>query len=104
MTKAPVITAPLILCAYCNRAHGFVRIPMKLLTWKLPSAARVYATGCCIHASLTMMKYPESQDPKKTMNAAHQCPHLLKRFSPNKKRPRNADSRKNEKTPSITNG
>ena len=48
--------APLMLCAYCNSAHGFVRIPMKLLTWKLPSAARVNATGCCIQASVTMMK------------------------------------------------
>src|SRR3954470_4212769 len=96
ITNEPVIAAPLILCAYCSSAQGFVSIPMKLLTWNEPSAPRVYATGCCIHASVTMMKYPKSHEHTKTMNPANQCPHCLRRFSPKRNNPRNADSRKNE--------
>jgi len=37
------------------------------------------------------------------MNPVHQCAMRLNRFSPNKNKPRKADSRKKEKTPSITN-
>ena len=66
---------------------------------KLPSAARANATGCCIHASVTMMKNPESHDPTNTANPAHQCPQRLSRPSPYRNSPRNADSRKNENTP-----
>ena len=45
------------------------------------------------------MKNPESHDPRNTSNAAHQCPLGLRRFSPNRNSPRNADSRKKANTP-----
>src|SRR3954469_4299930 len=96
MTNEPVITAPLMLCEYCSTAQGFNAICQKLATWNEPSDARVKPTGCCIHASVTMMKYPESHEPRKTMKAAPQCAHLLRRCSPKRKRPRKADSRKKE--------
>src|SRR5579859_6674808 len=104
ITNAAVITAPLMLCAYCSSAQGFSSRPQKLVTWKLPSAPRWKATGCCIHASVTMMKKPESHDPRDTSTADHQCPLGPSRFSPYRNSPRNADSRKNENTPSITSG
>src|SRR5271155_2055346 len=50
------------------------------------------------------MKKPEIQEPTKTRKAAAQCPHFGRRFSPKRKRPRKADSRKNEKTPSMAKG
>ena len=50
------------------------------------------------------MKKPDSHEPRKTRNAAHQWPQRLRRFSPNRNMPRNADSRKNENTPSIATG
>src|SRR3954465_7450287 len=98
------MSAPLMLCAYSISAHGFNKKPQKLVTWNEPSGSRAYATGCCIHAFAVMIKNPESHEPAKTMNAAHQCCTWLRRLSPNKNNPRNADSRKNEKTPSITRG
>ena len=51
-----------------------------------------------------MMKKPESHEPTNTANAAHQWPMRLSRRSPYRNNPRNADSRKNENTPSITSG
>ena len=50
------------------------------------------------------MKKPESHDPTNTMKAAHQWPLRPRRCSPNRNSPRNADSRKNENTPSIASG
>ena len=51
-----------------------------------------------------MMKKPESHDPAQTRNADSQCALGDSRLLPNKKRPRNADSRKKEKMPSIATG
>src|SRR5260370_2583855 len=51
-----------------------------------------------------MMKNPEIQEPQKTRNADAQCALGESRFSPKRKSPRNADSRKNEKMPSIAIG
>src|SRR3954470_3444471 len=99
MTKDPVTTAALMTCAYCNSAHGFSSTPEKLVTWNEPSASLSYATGCCIHAFAAVMKYPDSQDPTKTATPDSQCSRGPSRFSPKRKRPRNADSRKKEKTP-----
>src|ERR1051325_6288376 len=104
MKNEAVITAPLMLCAYCSSAQGFKSSLQKLVTWTLASAVRWNATGCCIQASVTMMKNPESHEPTKTRNADHQCPLGPSRFSPYRNNPRNADSRKNENTPSITSG
>src|SRR5260370_1296191 len=47
------------------------------------------------------MKYPESHEPSHTRKPAHQWPMRPSFFSPNKNSPRNEDSRKKEKTPSI---
>src|ERR1041384_5792298 len=57
--------------------------------------------GCCIQASVTIMKKPDIHEPRKTMKAASQWTRWPKRFSPKRKSPRNDDSRKNAKTPSI---
>src|SRR5215469_2183284 len=92
-----------MLCEYWISPQGLPSSPQKLVTSK-PLAVRVYATGCCIHASVTMMKNPDSHDPRNTANPAHQCPQRLNRSSPYKNNPRDADSRKNENTPSITSG
>src|SRR3984893_16598074 len=51
-----------------------------------------------------MMKKPDSHDPTNTATPTHQCPQRPSRRSPNRNRPRNADSRKNENTPSMTSG
>src|ERR1700722_20222271 len=51
-----------------------------------------------------MMKKPESQDPQKTKKAEAQCALGDSRFSPKRKSPRNADSRKKEKMPSMAIG
>src|SRR5947208_13650188 len=103
-TKDPVTTAPIMLCAYWMSAHGFVSSPQKLDTLYPPLGSRTYATGCCIQASVTMMKKPDSHDPRKTRKPAHQCPHRPSRFSPYRKRPRNADSRKKQNVPSMASG
>jgi hypothetical protein len=104
ITNAAVTTAPHILCAYCSHAQGFIISPQKLETSYVPFGSRWYATGCCIHASVTMMKNPEIHEPTNTRNAAPQCASLESRFSPNRNRPRKLDSRKNENTPSIASG
>src|SRR5260370_11156223 len=51
-----------------------------------------------------MMKKPEIHDPTKTKKDDDKCFHGERRFSPKRNNPKNADSRKNEKTPSITSG
>src|ERR1700730_17456310 len=51
-----------------------------------------------------MMKKPDIQEPRNTRKAEAQCPHGESFFSPNRKSPRKADSRKNEKTPSMARG
>src|SRR5439155_12593225 len=66
-----------------------------------PSAAIVYPTGCCIHALEAVIKAPEAHVPSHTMKAENQCIFCPKTFSPNKKIPRKADSRKKAKAPSI---
>src|SRR5215472_16332175 len=101
MTNEPVITAPHMLWAYCHQAQGFSTRAQKLESCAEPSAALAYPTGCCIQASVAMMKNPLVQEPRKTRNPAHQCPRGPNRFSPKRNRPRNADSRKNAKTPSM---
>src|ERR1700733_7367406 len=101
MTKAPVITAPLMLCAYCHHAHGFNTSAQKLSSCTDPSAALKYPTGCCIQASVATMKNPESHDPRNTASADHQCNFGPRRFSPYRNRPRNADSRKKANMPSM---
>src|SRR5271170_552408 len=104
MTNAAVTTAPHILCAYCNQAQGFIRSAQKLLTSYTPFGSKRYPTGCCIHASATMMKKPDIQEPRNTRNADAQCPHFESRFSPNRKSPRSIYSRNKEKIPSIARG
>ena len=51
-----------------------------------------------------MMKKPEIQEPRKTRKAEVQCIQRESRFSPKRKRPRKADSRKKEKIPSMASG
>ena len=51
-----------------------------------------------------MMKKPEIQEPRKTRKAEVQCIQRESRFSPKRKRPRKADSRKKEKMPSMASG
>jgi len=51
-----------------------------------------------------MMKNPEIHEPTNTNNAEAQWLQEESRFSPRRKSPRNADSRKNEKTPSMARG
>ena len=45
MTNAPVMTAPLMLCAYCHHAHGFRTSSQKLLSCTDPSARLEIAHG-----------------------------------------------------------
>src|SRR5258708_40107757 len=51
-----------------------------------------------------MMKKPEIHEPAKTSTAESQWKRRERRFSPKRKRPRKADSRKKEKMPSIARG
>src|SRR5438270_2474382 len=90
-----------MLWAYCHQAHGFSTNFQKLLSCNDPSAAFTYPTGCCIHASVAMMKNPESHAPRNTAIADHQCCRGVSLFSPYKNNPKNADSRKNANMPSI---
>src|SRR5215471_7819889 len=101
MTKHPVITAPLMLCVYCQSIQGLNMRSRKLLKWTEPSGPNEYPTGFCIHESVAMMKYPDSHEPKKTSSAENQWPRRPSFFSPYRNRPRNADSRKNANTPSM---
>ena len=59
------------------------------------------ATGCCIQASVAMMKNPDSHEPANTSSADSQCTRGLTRLRPARKMPRNTDSAKNANTPSI---
>src|SRR5262249_59412190 len=59
------------------------------------------SAGCCMKALVQMMKYPDSQLPAKSASAARKCPHRPSRRSPNTRRPRKLDSRKNANSPSI---
>src|SRR5580658_11236210 len=93
-----------MLCMYCKSPHGFNSSCQKLSTSNWPLGKRSYATGCCIQASVTMMKNPEIHEPTKTITAENQCIHLETRLSPYRKRPRKADSRKKLKTPSMARG
>src|SRR5579859_1710424 len=101
ITKQPVCSAPIIVCGYCHSVHGFRSKPQKLCNPNAPFVLREYATGCCIHASVATMKYPESHEPTKTMIAENQWPMRPRRFSPNRKSPKKLDSRKKENTPSM---
>ena len=67
----------------------------------MPSSPSRYPTGCCMNAFATMMKYPESHEPRASATAAARCLFGPSRFSPKRNSPRNVDSRKNAKTPSI---
>src|SRR5690242_10361437 len=51
-----------------------------------------------------MMKNPEIHEPTNTRKAEAQCPQGESRFSPKRKSPKNADSRKKENTPSMARG
>src|SRR5437879_9925250 len=82
MTNAPWMTAPLMLCAYCHHAHGFNINAQKLESCADPSAAVVYPTGCCIQASVTMMKNPLSHEPRKTATADRSEEHTSELQSP----------------------
>src|SRR3954465_10329166 len=93
-----------MLCMYWSRPQGLSSSFQKLTTSNCPFGKRLYATGCCIHASVTMMKKPEIHDPSQTITAENQCMRLEMRFSPYRNKPRNADSRKKLNTPSIARG
>src|ERR1700686_5370808 len=101
ITKQPVCTAPIIVCGYCQRVHGFSSKPQKLFNSNVPLGPSEYATGCCIHASVATMKYPESHEPTKTRKADNQWPMRPSFFSPSKNNPKKLNSRKKENTPSI---
>ena len=90
-----------MLCRYCHRVHGFNSSAERLFNAICPFASITKPTGCCIQASVAMMKKPESHEPTNTMKADHQCPLGPSRFSPNRNSPRKVDSRKNENTPSM---
>src|ERR1039458_2376483 len=92
-----------MLCSYCQKIHGFSNNPQKLLSRISPLGPSRYPVGCCIHASVAMMKKPESQEPANTRNAANQCAFGPRRFSPKRNTPRKLDSRKKENTPSMAN-
>src|ERR1700722_9822946 len=96
ITMLPVTTAPIMLWRYCQSIHGFRRSPQKLSSKTCPLGPILYAVGCCIQASVAMMKYPESQEPAHTSTADNQCMRGLSRFSPNTNSPRKVDSRKKE--------
>src|SRR5580698_7004941 len=101
ITKLAVTTDPIMLCRYCQNIHGFSSNPQKLLSRISPLGPNSYPVGCCIHASVAMMKNPDSQDPAKTRKAANQCAFGPIRFSPKTNTPRKLDSRKKENTPSM---
>src|SRR5712692_6904217 len=104
MTKLPVTTAAIMLCKYCQPTHGLSSSPQKLLSRISPPGPISYPDGCCIQASVAMMKKPDIQEPRNTRNSDPQCAHAESRFSPKRKRPKNADSKKKEKTPSMARG
>src|SRR6266496_2698001 len=57
-----------------------------------------------MNAFVTMMKNPDIHEPRNTRNAESQCIRRESLFSAKRKSPRNDDSRKNEKMPSIASG
>src|SRR4051794_12509927 len=89
-----------MLCGYIHASQGFVSRPQNESSWALPFETE-YATGCCIHATVARMKNPDSHDPTKIITADSQWTRGLKRSRPARKIPRNTDSAKNAKTPSI---
>src|ERR1017187_5663204 len=101
MTKLAVTTDAIMLCRYCQNSQGFSSSPERLVSKISPFGPNWYPVGCCIQASVAMMKKPESQEPAKTRKAANQCAFGPRRFSPKRKTPRKLDSRKKEKTPSM---
>src|SRR5215470_2637074 len=101
MVNEPVMRAPLMLCRYCQPAQGFRIKSQKLDNPAEPSCCTAYPTGYCIHASVAMMKYPDSHEPMNTIKAVNQWARGPSRFSPNRNRPRKEDSMKKAKTPSI---
>ena len=60
-----------------------------------------YPTGCCIQALVATMKNPESTAPSATITADSQCRAGPRRRSPKRNSPRNEDSAKKAKTPSM---
>src|SRR3954452_21201302 len=89
-----------MLCAYCQPTQGLVSSPQNESSCARPPCI-VYATGCCIHAFVAMMKKPEIHEPAHTMNADSQCHRGATRPRPARKMPMNTDSAKNANTPSI---
>src|ERR1035438_10693680 len=77
MTKLAVTTDPIMLCRYCQNNHGFNNSPARLVSIISPFLPNWYPVGCCIHASVAIMKKPESHEPAKTdrkstrLNSSH---------------------------------
>src|ERR1039458_7778685 len=87
MTKLAVTTDPIMLWMYCQNNHGFRSNPARLVSRISPFFPSWYPVGCCIQASVAIMKKPESHEPAKTRKAANQCAFGPRRFSPNRKTP-----------------
>src|SRR5260370_13097098 len=98
MTKLAVTTGAIMLCKYCHCVHGFKIKSQKLVRTNWLFGPSLYPTGCCIQASVAIIKNPESHEPRKTRNPESQCSAGLSRPSPKTNRPRNAHSRKNAET------
>src|SRR5580700_1119029 len=101
MTKLAVAIAAIMLCRYCHRTQGLSSSPQKLLSPIWPRDPISYPVGCCIHASVAMMKNPDSQDPRRTSIAEARCHLGPSHFSAYRNNPTKEDSRKNEMTPSM---
>src|ERR1035441_9447026 len=103
MTKLAVTTDPIMLWRYCQNNHGLRSSPARLVSSISPFLPNWYPVGCCIHASVAIMKKPESHEPEKTRKAANQGAYVTSLFSPKRNTPRKLDSRKKENTPSMAN-
>ena len=59
MAKLPVMTAPSIVCAYCQSAHGLRMSAHQLFSTISPvcsNSAASYPTGCCIQALVATIR------------------------------------------------
>src|ERR1035438_3792392 len=103
MTKLAVTTDALMLWRYCQNNHGLRSSPPRLVSSISPFLPNWNPAGCCIQASVAIMKKPDSHEPAKTRKAANQRAFGPSRFYPKRKTPRKLDSRKKENTPSMAN-
>src|SRR5579875_648384 len=100
----PAKIAPVMTWRNCHHANDDSRTAGMFVSSTVPSRPSVYPTGCCIHALVTTMKYPDIHEQSQTTTAEAACSFGVSIFLPYRRPPRKTDSPKNAKTDSIARG